>query len=244
MGRVDLHNHILYGVDDGAVDVAESLALAEALVQAGYTDVATTPHCKPDTDPAESLVDARRAELQRLFDDRGLALRLHAGCENHLTPGFVERVEAGHPRPLGTSRYVLVELPFATPVPNLRELLFKLMLHDVRPVFAHPERCAHFTFTGRLDAAREVVDAGAQLQIEIGSLSGLYGGPARKYAQALLDEGLVTIAATDLHHAKSAREILTTGLKALGKALGPTRLQLLTEENPARVLRGEPLVAA
>lgn len=241
MGRVDLHNHILFGVDDGATDAAEAIAMAEALVKAGYSDIVTTPHCKPDMDPAESLVDARRAELQALLDAKRIPLRLHAGCENHLTPQFVERVEAGHPRPLAGSSFVLVELPFATGVPGLRELLFKLMLRKVRPVMAHPERCAHFT--GRIDAAIELVDAGCALQIEVGSLAGIYGGPARRYAEALLDEGLVTIAATDSHHPKSTTEIVTAGLKAMTKALGPSKVQWLTEENPARVLRGEPLAA-
>jgi protein-tyrosine phosphatase len=239
MGRVDLHNHILFGVDDGAVDAAESLAMAASLVKAGYTDVVTTPHAKPGMDPDEGLVDARRAELQALLDASRVPLRLHAGCENHLTPEFVARVERGHPRGLAGSRYVLIELPFATAVPGLREMVFKLMLHKVRPVFAHPERCAQFV--GRVSAAQEMVDAGAALQVEVGSLAGIYGGQAKKYVEALMDEGLVALAATDSHHAKSTQEIVTTGLKAMTKALGASKVQLLTEENPARVLRGEPL---
>jgi protein-tyrosine phosphatase len=241
MGRVDLHNHILFGVDDGAIDADEAVAMAQALVQAGYTDVVTTPHCKPDMDPAESLVDARRAELQALLDARRIPLRLHAGCENHLTPSFVERVERGHPRSLAGSPYVLIELPFASAVPGLRELLFRLQLHKIRPVLAHPERCAQFV--GRIDAALEVVDAGASLQIEVGSLAGIYGSAARKYVEALMDEGLVALASTDMHHPKSGQEIVTTGLKSMTKALGTSKVQLLTEENPARVLRGEPLAA-
>ena len=239
MGRIDLHNHLLPALDDGATDVAEALAIARALVAAGYTDVATTPHAKPDLSPSPELAASRRAELQQLLDDEQLALRLHPGCENHVTPEFVARVEAGEPRPLGSGPYVLVELPFASPVPGFRELVFRLLLLGIRPLVAHPERCAQFTL--RLEAAREVVDAGAFLQIEIGSLAGMYGGPAKKCVQALLAEDLVAVAATDVHHLKSGREILGPGLKVLEKALGPTRLQLLTEENPARVLTGAPL---
>jgi protein-tyrosine phosphatase len=242
MGRVDLHNHILCGVDDGAGDVAESLALGRELVKAGFTDIATTPHAKPDMDPAPELITERRQWLQATFDREGIPLRLHPGCENHLTQQFMDRVEAGNPRPLGTGPYVLVELPFASPVAGLREILFRIMLKGLRPVLAHPERCAQFV--GRLDAAQEAYDAGAQFQIEIGSLSGLYGGPARKCAQALLDEGIVAIAATDTHHLRATQEILGSGMKALSKALGVSRLQLLTEENPARVLRGEQLLSS
>src|SRR4051794_31562167 len=109
MGRVDLHNHLLFGVDDGAVSAEETLALARELVKAGYSDVATTPHCKPDLDPAVDMIAARRAEVQALLDGAGVALKLHEGCENHLTPQFVDRCKAGNPRPLGATRSVLVE---------------------------------------------------------------------------------------------------------------------------------------
>jgi protein-tyrosine phosphatase len=242
MGRVDLHNHILYGLDDGATDVAESMALARELVAAGFTDVAATPHSKPGMDPSSDTVATRRQELQDRFDREGIPLRLHAGCENHLTPEFLARVEAKEPRALGNGPYVLVELPFASPVSGLREHLFRIMLRGLRPILAHPERCAQFV--GRMSAAQEAFDAGAQFQIEIGSLGGIYGGPARKTAQAMLDAGLVALAATDAHHLRSTQEILGSGLKAFSKALGTTRLQLLTEENPARVLRGEPLLGS
>jgi protein-tyrosine phosphatase len=240
MGRVDLHNHILFGVDDGAVDAEESLALARELVGAGYSDVATTPHSKPDMDPSEDAVSQRRGALQQLLDKAQIPLRLHPGRENHLTPQFLERVAGGTPRPLGAGPYVLIELPFSSPVPGLRDLLFKIMLRGVRPLFAHPERCAQFV--DRPDAIREVYEAGAQFQIELGSLGNIYGPTARKCAQGLLDEGMACVAATDSHHLKSTQQILTIGMKTLAKAVGPTRLQLLTEENPARILRGDSLL--
>jgi protein-tyrosine phosphatase len=242
MGRVDLHNHILYEIDDGAVDAAESVALARELVAAGYSDVATTPHSKPpDMDAAEALIDVRRAEVQQLLDDARIPLRLHKGRENHLTPQFMAAVEAGQPRPLGAGPYVLVELPFATQVPGFRDILFKLMMKKVRVVLAHPERCAQFV--DRWEAAREAFDAGALFQIEVGSLANIYGGPARKCAQHLLDEGMVAIAATDAHHLKATQLILKDGLKVMQKVLGATKVQLLTEENPGRILRGEQVVA-
>lgn len=240
MGRVDLHNHILFGIDDGAVDADESLALARELVAAGYSDVATTPHAKPDMDAAEDTVSERRATLQALLDEVQIPLRLHPGRENHLTPLFLERVAGGTPRPLGAGPYVLIELPFSSPVPGLRDLLFKIMLKGVRPLFAHPERCAQFV--DRPDAVLEAYNAGAQFQIEIGSLANIYGPAARKCAQGLLDEGMACVAATDAHHLKSTQQILTTGMKTLARAVGSSRLQLLTEENPSRILRGASLL--
>lgn len=242
MGRVDLHNHLLHGLDDGAVDLAESLAIARSLVAAGYTDVAATPHSRPDLDPTLAEATERRVALQQVLDREGIALRVHPGCENHLTPEFLERAARGEPRALGEAgRYVLVELPFASPVPNLRQTLFQLSLRGLRPLIAHPERCAQFV--DRIDAVRELVDAGVHFQLEIASLTGIYGAAAKRCAKALLSEGLVSVVATDAHRPTSAQQILDQGLPALQKALGPTRLALLTEENPARVLRGEMLLA-
>jgi protein-tyrosine phosphatase len=117
--------------------------------------------------------------------------------------------------------------------------MFRMQLKKLRPVYAHPERCAHFV--GRMEVAQAIFDAGGLFQIEVGSLAGIYGPPAKKFARQLIDEGLVALAATDAHHARSTAEILGTGMKTLEKELGPSRVALLTEENPARVLRGEPL---
>lgn len=241
MGRVDLHNHILCDLDDGCSDEAESLALARLLVEAGYTDVAVTPHARPDFDPDDATCDERRLALQQALEREGLALRLHPGREHHLTPELHERVLAHSARPLGAGRHLLIELPFAGSAPTLRELLFRVQLEGYKPLIAHPERCAYFV--SRPKNAEELFDAGVAFQLEIGSLAGLYGAPAKKTAQALVDADVIAVAATDAHHPASAERILTTGLKALQKAVGASKTALWTEENPSRILRGEPLRA-
>lgn len=241
MKRVDLHNHILCDLDDGCVNEAESLELARLLVDAGYTDVAVTPHARADFDPDDALCDLRRTTLQATLEREGVPLRLHPGREHHLTPEFLERVVEKTVRTLGNGPYVLVELPFAGAVPNLRDVLFRVQLAGYRPIIAHPERCAHFV--GRPDNAEALFDAGIAFQIEVGSLAGIYGSPAKKTAQVLIDRGLVSVAATDAHHPKSAELILAKGLRALEKSVGSAKLALWTEDNPARVLRGEALRA-
>lgn len=241
MKRVDLHNHILCDLDDGCANEAESLELARLLVDAGYTDIAVTPHSRADFDPTDALCELRRTTLQATLEREGVPLRLHPGREHHLTPEFLERVVAQTARTLANGPYVLVELPFAGAVPNLRDVLFRVQLAGLRPIIAHPERCAHFV--SRPDNAEALFDAGIAFQLEVGSLAGIYGSPAKKTAQALIDRGLVSIAATDAHHPKSAALILTKGLKALEKSVGASKLALWTEENPGRVLRGEALRA-
>lgn len=239
MRRVDLHNHILPGLDDGCTDETESLALARLLVEQGFTDVAVTPHARPDFDPSTELCLERRQSLQRALDAHEIPLRLHPGREHHLTPELLERVASKTAQPLGNGPYLLLELPFAGGVPRLRDALFQIQLAGYRPVVAHPERCAHFV--DRLENAEALFDAGVGFQLEMGSLAGIYGRPAKRAAEAFIRRGLVSWVATDAHRPASAARILSTGLKTLEKAVGPTRLKLWTEDNPQRVLRGEPL---
>jgi len=236
MGRVDLHNHLLPGLDDGARTLDEALALARLLVSAGYSDVVATPHSRPDLAPDDALVAARLVDLQVRVDAEGIALRLHHGREHHLTPEFVEAVRARTARTLGASPWLLVELPFASPVQGLAHTMFELRKAGYRALFAHPERCAHFV--GRLDAAREVVENGGLLQLEAGSLAGLHGEPARRTARQLLDANLVAVVATDAHQPGPATELLDLGLATLARTVGAERLAQLTEEHPRTLLAG------
>jgi protein-tyrosine phosphatase len=238
VGFADLHNHLLWGLDDGPEEADESVALARALVKAGFTDVAATPHARPGF-PAAEPADARRAELQQRLDAEGVPLKLHPGAENRFEPEFMEAAEAGRARALGAGRYVLVEPPFEQPLPAVLELVFRLRLKGLVPLIAHPERCAEFV--GRPQRAEEVVQRGARLQIEVGSLAGVYGKAARKTCQQLLDAGLAHVASTDLHRLNKSEGILVDGLSTLRKSVGEAAFARLLDENPRRVLAGEEL---
>jgi protein-tyrosine phosphatase len=237
MSRVDLHNHLLFGLDDGARDLAESLVLARALASAGWSDIVVTPHARPDLDPDDALVATRLAEVQAAVNQEGLALKLHHGREHHLTPEFLVRVRAHQVRTLGASRWLLVELPFAAPVPGLANAMFEIRRAGYRTLIAHPERCAHFT--SKPEAAREVVENGGRLQLELGSLAGLHGATAARVARTLLEEELVAVVATDLHHAPQADDLLGRGLEALRREVGNDRLQRLTDTAPRALLEGK-----
>lgn len=238
MPYADLHSHLLWKTDDGALDQGESLELCGALVRAGFSDAACTAHSWPEF-PDAAANALRRAELQALLDERGIALRLHPGAENRLDGALLDRAQRGDARPLGAGNWVLVEAPHRLPLPGLAELCFRLQIAGLRPLFAHPERCRAFLDDPGL--AERLVQAGCALQIELGSLSGAYGKPALRLARTLLDQGLVAVAASDVHRPQSAARLLDLGLPALRKAVGESALTLLLDQNPRRVLRGDPL---
>jgi protein-tyrosine phosphatase len=241
MGFVDLHDHVLWGIDDGCETPEESLEAVRLLVSVGYAELAPSPHALadlPSGDPA--ICAARRADLAALLEREGIALRLHANAENKLDEDFLARAEdPASRRGIGTSgRWALVEAPFQANLPALPDLVFRLRRQGVLPLFAHPERCLEFERPGR---AEEVVRLGAALQLNIGALGGLYGRLARRQAERFLGEGLYAAAATDLHQPLDARRWLETGLRALEKKAGAEGLRRLCQDNPLRIVGGEEL---
>jgi len=240
MAYADLHCHLLWATDDGCRDAAESLELCAALVANGFSEAAPTPHAWPEL-PGAAANAARREELARLLAEKGVALALHAGAENRLDGELLERIAREDARPLGAGKWLLAEAQHTLPHPGLEQLCFRLRVAGYRVLVAHPERCR--AFRDDADLGRRLVESGCALQLELGTLAGIYGKDAMKAARKLLDAGLYAVAASDVHRPQSGIRLLEQGLPALRKAVGEAALTLLLDENPRRILRGEALAA-
>ena len=236
---MDLHCHLLPGLDDGAVDLAEALAYARRLEAEGVRDVACTPHIKrahfPGVDPHE--LAERRAAVQQAIAEAGLRVRLHGGGElAHddalmLGAGELELVAQGPAR----ARWVLLETPFAgvddeflAAADRLRGLGYGLLL-------AHPERSAGFLEDG-FERLQPLLAGGALLQVNVCSLLGNHGLVAQEAAHALLRRGLVHVLASD-GHPGTREHTLQLGFHLLLRA-GATSAQAvrLTQDNPRALL--------
>ena len=240
MGYVDLHCHLLWGIDDGCRAPEDALEAARALVDLGYSDAAPTPHARSDFPSQDGdLCRARFGELAALLERERVPLQVHRGAENFLDDAFMERLGRGEPRGLGESgRYVLLELPFASAVPSLPDLVFRVKVKGHWPLIAHPERCLEFERPGR---AEEVVRLGGGLQLDLGAILGRYGREPRRVAERLLEAGLYAIAATDLHGPAEARRWVAEAHQALARRVGEEAAARLLGDTPRRVLRGEDL---
>lgn len=236
-GLVDLHCHLLWGLDDGPREKEESLQMARELVGLGYRAVAPSPHALPQF-ASRDLALARLIEAQEALEAAGIPLELSPNAENRLDGDFLATVASAEGRRLGAGAYALVEAPYASPVPGLLELVFRLKLSGVTLLFAHPERCLEFERKGR---AAEAVRAGACLQLDLGSLIGKYGPVAKKLARAFLEEGLYAVAASDAHSAEDVRQWLGEALAELHSRVGEKAYLALLCQKPAQLLRGEPL---
>ena len=235
-GFVDLHCHLLPGVDDGARTPEDALAMARALVSLGVSTVAVSPHARAGCAPVEVCVE-RLGALRDALAKEGVPLRLELGAENALVEdGFLESLGTPAARLVHRGPYVLVELPYSSPVPALPALVFQMMRRGVVPLFAHPERCVEFQRPRR---GAEVVALGARLQLDLGALSGRYGPLARRTARDLLADGLYSVAATDLHAPTGAERWVERALADLRAAAGEAAIERLFRTGPGRVLDGE-----
>ena len=232
---IDLHSHILPGIDDGAADLTVSLAMANASVADGVTDLACTPHILPGLyhNAGPQIRQATQA-LQRALNERGIPLRLVPGADNHIVPDFVEGLRAGRLLSVAHSRYVLVEPPHHVAPPRLEDVFFNLIVAGYVPVLTHPERLSwiksHYAVFQRL------CDAGVWMQVTAGSLTGAFGRNAQYWAERMLEEGRVHILATDCHDTERRPPNLSRGRDLAAVRVGDSEAHHLVVTRPGGVL--------
>lgn len=240
-GFVDLHSHLIPGVDDGSRTVAEAVDGITRLWNAGVRRVATTPHLRGSLTQDRADLAARLRELDEGWEQLRVAvaeafpdLVLQRGAEVMLD---VPDPDLSHPSlHLGDTSYVLVEWPHLTVPPGTLRVLERIRKDGVKPVIAHPER--YSGFDRGLGVAGEWREAGAFLQMNYGSLLGRYGEEVRGRAFSILERGWVDLLSTDFHGRPNLPLSL---LEVRGLFAGMRALELfnvLARENPNRILSG------
>ena len=238
MSYVDLHLHLLPGVDDGARDLAQSLEHAERMVRDGVREATVTPHVGPIWPLAVAAIAARTAQLQRAIDERGLDLTLHAGAEIHarhagrLADAELDLVAQGPPG----ARWILFEVPFEGIDTAFAGACAELRARGFGVVIAHPERAAGL-LDGGLRLLEPALGAGAALQVNVCSLLGRHGAEAQRAGEWLLRRGLARVLASDGHPA-GRRQTLADGVTAATAAgLSAAQARRLVDANPRLLLR-------
>lgn len=238
---IDLHNHILPALDDGAVDIAESLAIGRQFVSEGVSTIAATPHLNLSARApvAREAVERALDEVREAFDCEGIGLNIAPGEEVYLVPDVLPALEAGQVCTLGGSRSVLVELPFDVRPVYLDDLVFQMQLAGYTVILAHPER---YRFVQQdLQSIEPLADRGVMLQATAPALLGEYGPTVKRTAERLLQRGLYALAASDRHHPGPLRS-LTTMHDRIAALTNVDGADLLLVENPRRVLAGQSLI--
>jgi protein-tyrosine phosphatase len=232
---IDLHSHILPGIDDGAADLSLSLEMARIAASQDVVVQACTPHIFPgvynNTGPQ---IRQAVADLQRELDDAGIELTLVCGADAHMVPNMVAGLRGGTILSIADTRYVLVEPPHHVAPPRVDAFFFDLLAAGYVPVLTHPERLrwieAHYETFVRL--AR----AGVWMQVTSGSLTGAFGARPKYWAERMLDEGLIHILASDAHGVRRRKPDLAEGRAAAEKWVGAEEAEQLTYLRPYAML--------
>jgi protein-tyrosine phosphatase len=234
---VDLHCHILPGLDDGAKTLDDALAMAEDAIADGITHVVGTPHASSDHAFDYARVRAAREELNERVGDR---LTLATGCDFHLNLENLTAIR-GDPRPycINQRDYLLVEFNEFSIPPAMDQMLHELQLAGLRPVITHPERNAILrTHPERLHAW---ISQGSFVQVTAGSLNGVFGPVAQELAWVWLAKGWVHFVASDAHNTGRRPLKLKFAFDEIAGQLGVERARALTIENPRAAFEGQPL---
>jgi len=229
---IDLHCHLLPGLDDGARDTQTSVAMAKDLAQLGYRAVCCTPH-QPWANTvhrSEHLNDSR-AQLAAALAQAGIALELYPGAEHHIIE-LPERLAEGGLIPYPRQDCFLMEFSLRGFPIRLDDLLFRIQVKGLRAAVAHVERYPEVQKDVR--TLERLRDKGCYLLINLASLVGSWDRPAQRAARAVVEAGLLDAACTDLHDPRDAEQV-SAGLAELERLAGPEAVERWTVHGPARI---------
>lgn len=237
---LDIHSHILPGIDDGASSLDVSIAMLDAARTIGIRSIIATPHL---TGPlSEAYDDEVRAALNLIEPHaRERNIVIERGFEIRLSPDLLLRLREGEASTLAGTNVVLVDLPFIDWPLYADDTIFALQAAGFQPILAHPERYPRIQKSPGFGL--EIAQRGVALQVNIASLTGLFGRQARRAAEDLLKLGAVHLAATDAHSAGHRMAAVPEGMNRLRDLVGEEGLNRLVTENPASLLNGDPLPA-
>jgi protein-tyrosine phosphatase len=239
---IDLHSHILYDIDDGALTLAESLAMAELAARDGTLVIAATPHgpgsiaCRfYDT----ALIRARVAELNAAIANEQLPIEVVAGTEICYDAGIVARLKRDELLPYGRSKAILLELSSTIP-PTLNNAIFNLQVAGYRIVLAHPERI--IDVQQNPNVLLPLIERGVLMQITAEALIGGQGERLRTSAETLLRHGMAHLIATDAHGVPPRRAPrLSAARERAASLIGIEAANALVLTTPTAILHGQPL---
>lgn len=219
---VDMHSHLLPGIDDGAPDITTSLELIRGLEKLGYKKLITTPHILWEIYPnTTEIITLGLGTLKSAMANEGITIDIHAAAEYFIDEYFEENLKKKIPLLTISGNMVLVEFSMITAPMDLQQVLFEMQIQNYQPVIAHPERYIYLAQSKYF--FDELKEAGCLFQLNLLSLTGYYGKSVQELADYLLKKDFYNLAGTDLHNARH--------LAALQKLSSSTQLTRLKESH-------------
>lgn len=241
---IDIHCHILPGLDDGAGDMDESVEFCRIACEDGIRTIVPTPHM------FDGLYSVSREDifheidrLRRRLDEEKIPVELVPGAETHVAFDLPDRIKRGEVLTMADGgRYLLLELPPEIVPVGLNDLLFRLRLSGITAIIAHPER--NFAIQSNPEILDTIVAAGHLSQLTADSITGGFGRPTEQCAEKLLKTGLCHFVASDAHSIPNRPPVLSAARNEVRRIVGKEGETAVFDDNPARILEGGDVTAS
>jgi protein-tyrosine phosphatase len=240
---VDIHHHLLFGLDDGSKDIETSVAMAKIAADDGITHIVCTPHANSNFDFDPQVNAAKIAELRARLAAENIPLTLGTGCDFHVSFDNVQRARVEPSRfSINGLNYLLVEVPDYGIPPGLTETFYELQLAGLTPILTHPER--NPTLQSDPSRLKDWLRGGVLIQVTADSLTGHKGKPAQRMALDLLEKHWVHFLATDAHNTTSRPPRMRDAHDLVASRFSTTYAHSLCVIHPLAVFLGKPFEVA
>jgi len=242
---IDIHAHILPGVDDGAKNWEQSLEMARIAVEDGITAMVATPHLFKERTIDLTRLNTKEiiiqlvAQLRHKLYVEKIPLEIIPGCDFPLSFESLQLLDDGRALTINdANRYLLLELPDTSLPPAMEEICFQLQSKGITPIITHPER--HLIFQEMPYKLKRLIDLGCLVQMTGNSLTGWFGRRVKKISRQLVKLGYVHLLATDAHDPKGRPPLLSEAVTELSRLVGEKRARAMVNDIPQKIIAGEP----
>ena len=235
---IDLHTHILPGVDDGVPTLEAAIEFARVAAESGTRTIVATPHYRDGfyMNPRDEVLE-KVAALSGALASAGVPVEVLPGAEVHICPDLIQRVQKGHaPTLADNGKTVLFELSMSQYPVDLENLVFQMRLAGLQVLFAHPERIRYFEEDLRRYEA--VLRLGAFGQITTGSVLGVFGESIEEFSEELVRKGLVHVLASDAHNTRGRPPVLKEAVATIARWVGDEHALRMATDIPRAFLDG------
>ncbi len=233
---IDIHNHLLFGIDDGSKSIEDSVDVLRDMAEFGYKSVILTPHYIKDSNYANPAKDnyRRLKELQEELIRNRINIKLYLGNEVYIDDKIYELLIKQEIYTLNGTNFILIELPISGDYEGYEEIFSFLISKGLNVILAHPER--YISFQKDFNKVYELKEIGVYFQSNIDSLVGRYGPSAEEMIKRLLREKLISFLATDIHRKKHNYDIWHTARELALKYITPEEYDILVNVNPSKLI--------
>lgn len=229
---IDIHCHLVYGVDDGSKTIEDTLTMLEEAKDAGFTDIILTPHYSEYFKVPAKEVKKRIENIKK--KSKYLGINLYQGNEIYASSHLIEDLKNNNAVTLNNSKYVLFEFPMNESALEMDELISRILEYNKLPVLAHPER--YKAIQEDPNILTKFIKKGVLCQSNYGSIIGIYGTEAKKTVEELLTKNMISFLGSDNHRINTIYKHIPEILIQLENLIGKEKLDKITKYNPEKIL--------